>query len=140
MSFYALYVDNGNFTFEVRNISAKVKGNNLNWTTKTVHKYLFSVSNPNNCKTWLRIHLPLLYSNCFWYFFKKYITLLAQKFPIHKLYARCILPLPDLTLLIIHFILTHFSLMFYLYTPWKQKTFGFLTFSGVIEIKQTKMG
>ena len=35
--------------------------------------------------------------------------------------------------------LTHFSPMFYFYTPWKhQKTEGFLTFSGGIEM--AKMG
>ena len=32
--------------------------------------------------------------------------------------------------------LTYFSPLFYFYTPWKhQKTFGFLTFSGVIEME-----
>ena len=32
--------------------------------------------------------------------------------------------------------LTHFSQLFHLYTPLKrQKTFGFLTFSGVIELE-----
>ena len=39
-------------------------------------------------------------------------------------------------------LLTHFSLVSHFYTPWKrQKTFGFLTFSGGIEIWHwTKMG
>ena len=34
------------------------------------------------------------------------------------------------------FHLTHLSPMFHFYTPWKrQKTFSFLTFSGVIELE-----
>ena len=39
------------------------------------------------------------------------------------------------------YFLTHFRPMFHFYAPWKlQKTFGFLTFSGGIEIKHwTKM-
>ena len=38
-------------------------------------------------------------------------------------------------------LLTHFSRMFHFYNSWKrQKIFGFLTFSGVIEMEQTKMG
>ena len=39
-------------------------------------------------------------------------------------------------------LLTHFNLVSHFYTPWKrQKTFGFLTFSGGIEIWHwTKMG
>ena len=38
--------------------------------------------------------------------------------------------------------LTHFNPMFHFYTPWKrQKIFGFLTFSGGIELKHwAKMG
>ena len=35
--------------------------------------------------------------------------------------------------------LTYFTSMFYRYTPWKcQKTFGFLTFSGDIEMKSRR--
>ena len=37
---------------------------------------------------------------------------------------------------VLKWILTHFSPMFYFYTPWKrQKTFDFLTFSMVIDMK-----
>ena len=33
------------------------------------------------------------------------------------------------------FYLTHFKPMFHFYTPWKQKTGGFLMFSGGIEVE-----
>ena len=37
--------------------------------------------------------------------------------------------------------LTHFQLMLHFYTPWKQKTWGFLMFSGCIEVEYwLKMG
>ena len=45
-----------------------------------------------------------------------------------------------------HYTLTHFSPMLHFYSPWKcqktrQKTFGFLTFSGAIEMEYSaKMG